>query len=179
MAPSAVLSSSTAPLAKAATIDRVSRRANFAESAQLDDMLTLTAEVRSHRKRLVTLRASIQDSSTSAWMNSVRSSRMISPTPRPKAWRWLRSPEISAILKGQTPNSWPTGGVRSSERVGSPAQQVEQRFDIWEVFGPAQHLLVCEDVGQLGEWQSLDDLGPVDQVIGVPVFRYPSPRELD
>jgi hypothetical protein len=60
--------------------------------------------------------------------------------------------------------------MRLARGFSLPAQQVKQSFDIWEVFGPAQLLLICENVGQLGEWEALDDLGPVDQVISVPVF---------
>ena len=65
-------------------------------------------------------------------------------------------------------------------RLGRPWRNaVEQCSDVLGVFGPAQRPLIGEDVGELGKWQSLDDLGPVDQVIGVVVVRHPALGELD
>jgi hypothetical protein len=51
--------------------------------------------------------------------------------------------------------------------------------DVRVIFLPEQNLLVREDAGEPGEWPSLDGLGPVDQVIGIPVGRYPPLGELD
>jgi hypothetical protein len=47
---------------------------------------------------------------------------------------------------------------------------VVQRCDVLVIFGPAQRPFICEDIGELGEWQFLDDLGAVNQVIGVPAI---------
>jgi len=52
----------------------------------------------------------------------------------------------------------------------SAAQSAKQSLDVRAVFGPVQLLLVREHIGQPGEWQSLDDFRPINQVIGMPLF---------
>jgi hypothetical protein len=58
-------------------------------------------------------------------------------------------------------------------------QLVQQYRDVRAIFRPAQFLLVRQHVGEPGERQALDDLGPVDQLTGVPAGGHPSRRELD